>query len=301
MRSHHVVVTCTVFDVHRWLCVQYTRNGISDVVVEEDKSTLIPIALRITRRITGFTLNDDLNGQGTSVSFETIKGNDNDIMEFAKIEAISLDDDGLAAKMVLKTRVANSDSAVAVADFSAEHGVNLFEKLNLLEVAEGNYPLQQTGRCKPTTAGGTGEAYSVAWSTNAEACDDGDGLTVSSQTGKVRVRKLDKRYAAITDVLTLQHAVEDQTGSPDPIAGHGIRLAFEAMNRVKDSVGIGNMQFVFENTTETTESAFVKINAIKEGSPASVATFTHKHVEIPGSIYLLSASKQSIVHEGHPR
>ena len=98
----------------------------------------------------------------------------------------------------------------------------------------------------------------------------------------------------------MQHAVEDLTGSPDPIAGHGIRLAFEAMNRVKDSVGIGNMQFVFENTTETTESAFVKINAIKEGSPASVATFTHKHVEIPGSIYLLSESKQSIVHEGHP-
>ena len=59
------------------------------------------------------------------------------------------------------------------------------------------------------------------------------------------------------------------------------------------------MQFVFENTTETTESV-VKINAIKESSPASVATFTHKHVEIPGSIYLLSASKQSIVHEGGP-
>ena len=57
MRSHHVVVTCTVFDVYRVLCVQYTRNGISDVV-EEDKSTLIPI-VRITRRITGFTLNDD--------------------------------------------------------------------------------------------------------------------------------------------------------------------------------------------------------------------------------------------------
>ena len=53
---------------------------------------------------------------GTSVSFETIK-NDNDIMEFAKIEAISLDDDGLAAKMVLKTRVADSDLAVAVATF----------------------------------------------------------------------------------------------------------------------------------------------------------------------------------------
>ena len=99
-------------------------------------------------------------------------------MEFAKIEAVSLDDDGLAAKMVLKTRVANSDSAVAVADFSGTW-CKLVRKTKLVRSCRRNYPLQQTEDVSLPRLEVL-QPYSVARSTNAEACDDGDGLTVFS-------------------------------------------------------------------------------------------------------------------------
>ena len=53
MRVHHVIVTCTVFQEHRWLCIPYTHNGIGDVIVEAKATDKVPIALRITRRVVG--------------------------------------------------------------------------------------------------------------------------------------------------------------------------------------------------------------------------------------------------------
>ena len=154
MRVHHVIVTCTVFQEHRWLCIPYTHNGIGDVIVEAKPADKVPIALRITRRVVSFTPEDTLTGLGNALIFETSIG-DGETMEFAKIDATSIDANGDSTRLSLKTR--DSGTTHTVAEFSADAGVNLYEKLNLHFVPEGNYAIQQSGKCKAATFGGTGE------------------------------------------------------------------------------------------------------------------------------------------------
>ena len=138
-------------------------------------------------------------------------------------------------------------------------------------------------------------------------CSDGDGLDLSSQTGKVRIRKYDKRYQLVTDVLTLQHEVVNEAGEAGtPIPGHGAAIAFESMNSKKKNIPIGNVQFILENTTVDNEFTKIVFNARKAGiTETPIATLTHRELTLPGnidmagSVFIDSSESEVIVHEGN--